>query len=184
MTDFFLLIPQLFYFFLPVALANMAPVLFQNIAPFLAKPLDGGRQLGGKPIFGSHKTWRGVISATLMGGAVFLLQVGVASWVPATASWAPFDITVLPLWFGFVFGFGAIAGDAIESFAKRRFGVAPGQRWFPFDQIDFLLGATITATFFVHISFAMWFWILSLGLIMHILVNRIGYWLKLEDTKW
>jgi CDP-2,3-bis-(O-geranylgeranyl)-sn-glycerol synthase len=184
MAEFLLLGPKVLYFFLPVAFANMAPVLFQHIAPFLAKPIDGGRSLGGKRVFGDHKTWRGLIFATLAGGCVFLLQVQLVDWVPTTIGWSPFDLTQLPLWFGFVFGFGAIAGDAIESFAKRRFAVAPGQPWFPFDQIDFLLGSTIAASVFVSFSFAIIIWVFGAGILAHMLVNRIGYWLKLEDSKW
>jgi len=36
--------------------------------------------------------------------------------------------------------FGALIGDIIKSFFKRRIGKKRGQDWIPFDQIDFILG--------------------------------------------
>jgi CDP-2,3-bis-(O-geranylgeranyl)-sn-glycerol synthase len=36
---------------------------------------------------------------------------------------------------------GALLGDVIESFFKRRIGKDRGQDWIPFDQLDFLIGA-------------------------------------------
>ena len=35
---------------------------------------------------------------------------------------------------------GALLGDIIESFFKRRIGKSRGENWIPFDQIDFILG--------------------------------------------
>ena len=36
--------------------------------------------------------------------------------------------------------FGALMGDIIESFFKRRIGKKRGEDWIPFDQLDFILG--------------------------------------------
>ena len=36
--------------------------------------------------------------------------------------------------------FGALFGDIIESFFKRRMGRNRGEDWIPFDQLDFILG--------------------------------------------
>ena len=44
-------------YILPAYVANGAPVIFGG-----GTPLDFGRKLGGKPIFGNHKTIRGLIS--------------------------------------------------------------------------------------------------------------------------
>lgn len=184
MTDILFLIPQLAYFFLPVAAANMAPVLFQHVTPFLAVPVDGGKSWKGKRILGDHKTWRGFIFGTLLGGVVFLLQLLLLAIFPDTRSWWAFESSAFPFYFGFLFGFSALFGDALKSFFKRRAGVPPGQRWFPFDQIDFLLTSTFLATLFVDVTAMMWFFILFFGIILHVGINRIGYWLHLEHTKW
>lgn len=182
--DIVILVAKLFYFFLPAGLANMSPVLFKNRLKFLAKPVDLNVQLGGNPIFGSHKTWRGLIVAIMMGGFLYLLWLSIAYWYPESVAWSPFDITTLPWWFGFAFSAGAIGGDLVKSFFKRRVAIQPGKTWFPFDQIDFLIGAAFVASFFVHFTFLMWVIIISVGIVMHIFVNHIAFWLKVKDSPW
>ena len=39
--------------------------------------------------------------------------------------------------------FGALFGDIIESFFKRRIGKNRGENWIPFDQLDFIVGVLI-----------------------------------------
>ena len=87
-------------------LANGAPAMLALLsggAP--ARPLDGGRRWGdGRPVFGKAKTWRGLAAA-------------LALTLPA--AWA--------LGFGWGLGqtivLGAMAGDLIASFTKRRLGL-------------------------------------------------------------
>ena len=52
------------------------------------------------------------------------------------------DFTGFPWMIFIVFSicFGALGGDVIESFFKRRAGRNRGEDWIPFDQIDFILG--------------------------------------------
>ena len=50
---------------------------------------------------------------------------------------------------GFLLGFGALLGDALGSFIKRRMGIGRGKPAPILDQIDFL----IVATCFVTVSF-------------------------------
>lgn len=166
----------------------MSPVLLQNHFHALNKPIDGGKTWRGKRLFGDHKTWRGLFVATAFGGFLFVIQYWVAFHHAAVLEyWWPFDqplITDLPLFFGFGMGAAAICGDAIKSFFKRQFNVAPGKSWFPFDQIDFLLGATAFASLYVDFTWSMWLCILLVGPTLHILVNRVAYWMKLKNTPW
>lgn len=178
------LIAQLFYFFLPAGVANMAPVLVKKNFLFLATPVDGGRTFAGAPIFGSHKTWRGLIVATLAGGCFYLAERILFILVPQTTGWIPFDFSLFPWWFGFPFAFGAIMGDLAKSFFKRRFHHAPGVTWFPFDQLDFLIGAAFVASVVVDFTIPMWFLIVLVGPVFHILVNRIGFLLRFKDSPW
>ena len=41
----------------------MAPFLVRGGFEILALPSDGGYMLGGKRVFGDHKTWRGLIAS-------------------------------------------------------------------------------------------------------------------------
>lgn len=138
----------------------------------------------GKPLFGSHKTWRGLLFATLGGEAIFLMQLGIMAAIPAFRNIALFDYFTLPVWTGFLLGFGAILGDLVKSFVKRRVSVKPGERWFPFDQIDYLLGGLIAISIVHPVAWSVWVAVLVGGLILHLLVNNIGFALGMKDTRW
>lgn len=171
-----MIIFKLFYFYLPVALANMAPVLFKNYFLFLNKPIDD-------KLFGSHKTYRGIILATLSGGILYNLQYLLAQQFESF-NYLPFDYLSAPWFFGYLFSLSAILGDLLKSFIKRRFNIKPGELWFPFDQIDFILTSTLLATLFFPITIWHSFYVLFFGIFLHILINRIGYLLKLKKTPW
>lgn len=172
------------WFFFPIGMANMAPVLFRSLAKRLAIPIDGGRLFLGKPLFGSHKTWRGLLFGTLTGGLFFLMQVGVYAVFPSVRAIAVFDYLNVPIWTGLLLGFGAIFGDLIKSFLKRRISVKPGERWFPFDQIDYLLGGLLAMSIVYPLTWSVWVMVLLGGLILHMIVNNIGFALGMKETRW
>jgi len=65
------------YFFLPAYFTNMTPPLAKKagVLKFLDKPVDFGKNFLGKPILGSHKTWRGAILGIIIGISVVKFQV-------------------------------------------------------------------------------------------------------------
>ncbi len=174
------------YFMLPAYFANMVPVFAEKFGlfKFLARPIDGNRTLFGKPIFGVNKTWRGFIVGILVAMATAWLQSLLYS-IPffnriSLVNYSKTDI--LPL--GFLFGFGALFGDLIKSFFKRRVNLKPGAPWVPFDQLDFVVGALVFVSFIFLLSWKAVLVILLVTPILHILTNRIGYYLKIKNTKW
>lgn len=162
----------------------MAPVIFKNNLLWLAKPVDFGKKFVGKEIFGAHKTWRGLLVATFAGGVFFIFERQIILTFPRTEFWSPFDLRIVPWWFGFLFAAGAILGDLVKSFFKRRFDIPPGATWYPFDQIDFLLGAALVASFYYTFTPLMWLIIFFIGSALHIIVNHIGFWLKIKNSPW
>lgn len=178
-----MIIIELFYFFLPVAFANMAPVLFKKYFLCLAKPIDQGKKWCGKEIFGAHKTWRGLIVATVCGGIIYIMQYCLAFYFPDFNN-LPFDYFSAPIWLGFLFSFAAIMGDLIKSFIKRQLKIPSGKSWLPFDQIDFLITSCLIMQIFFAAKWYYWVLILGFGIILHILINRLGFWLKLKSTPW
>jgi len=126
-----------FYFMLPAYFANMAPVIVKGILKPLAFPLDFNKQLNGKPLFGKNKTFRGLIFAVIFGIAIAFLQHYFYTSFRAI-SFIDYSSWLL---FGFLMGFGAIFGDLVKSFIKRRLDVTPGKMFFPWDQLDFIFGA-------------------------------------------
>jgi CDP-2,3-bis-(O-geranylgeranyl)-sn-glycerol synthase len=127
----------------------------------------------GKRIFGDHKTIRGFISGTFMGmvSASILYFFYPAFFVALPAK---------PLMLGFLLGLGALTGDAVKSFFKRRIGTAPGEAWFPFDQIDYIVGAIVASFFYVRLSLYFYFLALIVFFLLHIIVTYIGYRVRLK----
>jgi len=173
------------WFFSPAAVANVIPILVAPI-PFLKRfqaPIDGGLTFRGKRVLGSHKTWRGLIFGLIFATITLWLQqlmVEHIAWVRTMT--AQVNYTDLPtLILGPLFGLGALGGDAIESFFKRQRGVAPGQGWFPFDQIDYIIGGAVAAMPFVQLKILQYVWLIVLWLIVHVVASYIGYVLHLKE---
>ena len=172
-----MVIINLIWFFAAAGVANMSATLSAKILPHWDMPIDFGYKLQGKELFGPHKTWRGLVCGTLTAGVVFIFQRAVWSGY----GWNGFQD--LPIYFGFAIGFGALAGDLIESFLKRRVGIGSGRSWFPFDQIDWVIGAFVVASFFVRLSWWVWVIALIIGLVLHMSVKYTGYYLKIDNEK-
>lgn len=166
---------------LPAYFANMAPVFVRRIK-FLDIPVDFDKKFKGKPIFGSHKTWRGLFFGILFGVVVAYIQFRLNS----SAFFAGLSFVDYSNWFvlGLLLSLGALVGDLVKSFFKRRVGVKPGKRFIPWDQIDYAVGA-ILFVYIVHALTAMQIvLILLISFFGHILINHLGYYLKIRKVKW
>jgi CDP-2,3-bis-(O-geranylgeranyl)-sn-glycerol synthase len=171
---FWLIVISSLYFFLPAYLANMFPSLAKNV-PFLRFPVWEKK-------LGKNKTWRGVFIATLTGGLVFWLQKLV--YAKGFTAWAIIDYSGFSIVLGFLMGFGAIFGDLVESYYKRKIGIAPGKPWMPFDQLDFVIGALVLS-FFIYVPPVSIVLILIIASpLLHLIFNRFGYWLKIQQNKY
>src|SRR5579864_1167301 len=118
-------------------------------------PLDGYATFRGKRVFGSHKTIRGVLSSMLVGILTVYLQVYVYVHVPLVRTFVLLDYAAIqPLLFGVLASGGALAGDALRSFIKRQLGITPGKSWFPFDQLDYVIGGIALTAVYVRLTFS------------------------------
>ena len=171
---------SIFWFLLPAGLANMAPIIFNRL-PLLATPVDFGRRWRGEPIFGPHKTYRGFLVAIILA----IVAVYIQKWLaPHTGSYNLVDYKTINLvLLGFLLGFGALAGDLLKSFAKRRVGRKSGQSWVPFDQIDWVVGALIATSFIANFSFSQILEALVVFGLLHPVSNLLGYALKFKPNK-
>ena len=171
------------WFLLPAAAANAAPVIAAKI-PALKRfdmPIDGGRTFRGHDIFGPHKTWRGIISGIIIATILLYVQQQLVIHT-GFMSFISIDYAALPvLLLGPAFALGALGGDLLESFAKRRVGISSGKSWFFFDQIDYVIGAIIASLFFVTLPLAHYLWMLLFWFIVHIVVSYIGFKVGLKD---
>jgi len=174
------------YFFLPAYFTNLTPPLIKRagLFNFLDKPVDFGKKFLGQPIFGKNKSWRGVIFGILVGFLVALIQ-GCLYQFLIIKKISILDYHQINLFlFGFLISFGAVFGDLLFSFIKRRLKLEPGARFLPFDQTNYVIGAAIFLTPFFKINILVWITIFVLTFFLHIIVNRIGYLLKLHQAKW
>lgn len=180
-------------FYLPAYVANMMPIFFDKLGLLKswAVPIDGGRKLGKNEIFGSHKTWRGLV-AGVFGGflSVFFLTVGDAllkGW--DIKIWLNLILFTSVTW-GAGMGAAAILGDLLKSFFKRRLNIKNGQPFIPFDQIDFAIGAIIYGYFFsAMVTKITDFWQISLIFILitpllHLAANVIAYKVGWKKVWW
>jgi CDP-2,3-bis-(O-geranylgeranyl)-sn-glycerol synthase len=155
------------------ALLFIGPAYFANAAPLV---LGGGRTIDnghvffdGQPIFGSHKTVRGFVAGIAAGTIV-----GVAE----SISNPKLGLA------GFFIAIGAVFGDLIGAFLKRRLSIEPG-RSFPFlDQLDFVLGGL----FFGYIFFPISIWSILIVVFVtppiHLGTNYAAYFLGLKKTRY
>lgn len=179
------LVIKAFYLALPAYLANMAPVIFAKLKwlNFLNKPIDGGRRIRSNYIFGSNKTWRGIVSAVIIGVLVAWLQA-VLYPLDFFKNISLFNYQVNFLLFGTLAGLGAILGDLFKSFFKRRVKINSGRPWPVFDQLDFIVGFLIFTWVIVQPTWQIILTLAIITLVLHPLVNIIGYLLKIKKVWW
>lgn len=174
------------WFFLPAGIANMAPVIANKI-PLLHKlgmPIDGGKTFRGKRIFGDHKTVRGFVAGVIAALGVVLIQMFLyahISWFQSISAPVNYSQPIVIL-LGISLGFGALAGDAIKSFFKRQAGYKSGSSWFPFDQIDYIIGGIIASLPFITLSASTYLAIVLVWFLIHPVATIIGWLLKLKDS--
>lgn len=180
LVNFWVYFLKLVWLFLPAGAANMLAGLSKKF-PIFNYPIDGGRRWRGKRIFGDHKTWRGFIFGLFGGILMAYLQVALYS---PDKSYYLFDYSQFNFWWwGSLSGLGALLGDLIRSFFKRRVDIRPGGVWFPFDQTDWIIGAIIFMSFYVHLTWSHIITAVLLSLVVHPLVNYICYLFHIQKNK-
>jgi CDP-2,3-bis-(O-geranylgeranyl)-sn-glycerol synthase len=160
-----ILYPIIFIF--PAYAANALPVIFGGGAP-----LDFGGMLAGRRIFGDHKTIRGTLSG-IIGG----ILVGYAESLMFGAALFPVFVALV---------IGAIFGDILGSFIKRRLGLKPGHGVPVMDWYGFFIFALVFALPFVSSFpnvYGLIFLVVLTG-ILHPLTNIIAHRLKLKKVPW
>jgi len=169
------------YIMLPAYFANMAPVMVKKVNLF-AFPVDFNKKINNNPILGKNKTFRGLIF-----GVIFAVIIAYFQFLLNNFEFFK-NISFLDyqnwLLLGFLMGFGALTGDVIKSFFKRRAGIAPGKKFIPFDQTDFVIGALLFITPIFDLTLKIFAVALILSFVLDILVNHIAFYLKIRNEKW
>ena len=123
----------------------------------------------GKPLLGAHKTFRGFLAGIIVGTFVGLVQTVIYEQVLFQYEYGyQFQYTIF---LGFALSLGALSGDLIESFVKRRLNRSPGSSLPVADQIDFILGAFLFSIPVLPPSFTAALIILVITIPIHLLTN-------------
>jgi CDP-2,3-bis-(O-geranylgeranyl)-sn-glycerol synthase len=158
---------------LPAYVANGTPVVVTRFVKRL-HPLDGGRLAwDGRRLLGDGKTAEGFASGAFTGIAVGGLLL--FSSAELYRRWPE------PL----LLSLGALLGDLLGAFVKRRLGMERGQPAPGLDQLDFLaLGLAVSFLTYGPPPWARWSIILELAALtvgLHLLTNAFAYLMRLKE---
>lgn len=167
---------------LPAYLPNNCAVLFGG-----GTPLDFGRTFqDGRRMLGDGKTFRGTIAGTVCG---IFIGLGLNLIAPSLGlptfgtGWGQ-----LPVLIGL--SFGAMLGDIVAAFFKRRLGLKRGAQLFVVDQLDFVIGAWVLTLilapewFMENFTPVIIIIVLIITPILHRLTNIIGYRIGAKREPW
>lgn len=178
---------QSFWFFLPAYVANPTAVLFGGGAP-----IDGGRVLAdGHRLFGDGKTWRGFGGGVFSGILLGLVLWAVGPLLDPDLSFGPMPQALVPIT---VLPTGALLGDLLGSYVKRRLGKpkgakTPGLDWYDFYLGAFALLAVLDYPFFLAHYVAGdaiygFLFVTVITPVLHRVVNILGFRLGKKDVPW
>ncbi len=149
------------------------------------RPIDGNRKfVDGRPIFGKGKTWEGLVLGLFIATVIGFVEQVAYPYLPFSESPVPLTIAPMSAYLGFILGLGAMIGDITGSFIKRRLNLSRGSPAPILDQDDFVLGALVFASLFVHIKLQWVLLLLVITPIFHITANYIAFKIKVKNTKW
>jgi len=203
-------------FIVPAYISNAGMVIVGG-----GKPIDGGKCFkNGKRILGDHKTWNGFIKGPLYIGipisiaifSLFLVLWPFIELIPIMAAQQgayKFYVDIFYYQYYFVggilpFGFlalilrivlcsyGAVIGDLIGSFIKRRLNYESGAPFWVVDQLDFavfaIIFSSIPALFlpaaFITPDLNIIIFLMILTPSVSIIANTVAYLIGLKDVPW
>lgn len=166
--DLTTLVIQSFALILPAYIANSVPVLARG-----KHPVDFGASMpDGRRVLGDGKTFEGLLFGLLFGtlaGIVGGLLLGEAAYFA-------FLSCMLAL--------GALVGDMIGAFIKRRLNIARGAPAPVLDQLDFVVGALLFVLPFYPLVWEQVLFIIVVTPPIHLFTNFMAYRLGLKANPW
>lgn len=171
---------------LPAYIANPAAALFGG-----GTPIDMGRNFSdNKRILGDGKTIRGLIIGSLCGAVVGLLQIALASNIAPYTHVSGYALTQASFIALLTMPVGALLGDMVKSFFKRRLGFDRGAMLPIADQLDFVAGAWALTLlldygwFTSNFTLAVIVTVLIITPVLHLGTNIVGFKLGKKKVPW
>ena len=181
------------WYLLPAALGNHnascgsrlpLPGVLKKPLEKLAVPIDSGKTLNGREIFGKNKTWRGIVVGVITG----ILVAGIQALLFFNSDFFKNNTVIDYGQFNFILigalmGGGALLGDLIESFIKRRLGKPSGKPWFPWDQADWIIGAILLSSIVYPPPAEVAVVTILLYIGVHLCSDRVVCWLGIKKRE-
>jgi CDP-2,3-bis-(O-geranylgeranyl)-sn-glycerol synthase len=175
-----LLVLQSLWLIAPAYAANAFPPVLKG-----RNPVDNGKKIGKYRILGDGKTIEGTLGGIAFGIFFGFIQRYFFPLLPDSLGLMEMSIPLIIL-----LSMGAILGDMVNSFFKRRFGVERGERVSIINRLDFLFGALLLAYVGLAImsyplSVIRWEYIIILIVItpiMHKLANLLAFALNIKKV--
>nr|MDO8100266.1 CDP-2,3-bis-(O-geranylgeranyl)-sn-glycerol synthase [Candidatus Njordarchaeota archaeon] len=170
----------------PAYVANAMPVLVGG-----GTPIDLGRNfVDGYRLFGDGKTFRGFGGGLIAGTLTGVFEAFISSWVidnlrnlTELSAISVETLQCIPSR-AFLISLGALLGDLLGSFIKRRIGVKRGAPAPILDQLTFLAGAFILVSFSFPFQLEYAIILVILTPLMHLAANMISYLIGLKKVPW
>ena len=135
------------------------------------RPIDSGKYLSdGQRVLGDHKTIRGFVSGLIVGVIVGAFE---------SVFFYP-NLMIVAI----LASLGALVGDLVGAFVKRRLKISPGGSLPVFDQLDFVVGAILLVSPIVSLSVGTALILVLVTPPIHFLTNLGAYGLGLKSTCW
>ena len=188
-VDILLMIVVGIWVFAPAMLSNSNAALIGGHAP-----VDFGKSWRGKRILGDGKTWRGFIGGALASVVVGIIMVWISILFGSENHWGFGPSWSENIGLLFCMSFGALIGDMLGSFLKRRIGIDRGKQAPLLDQYDYVVGAFLFLSIFyphwVYATYLEGYHLIALIVLLvfvyvsHRVANYIGYWMGVKDNPW
>jgi len=161
---------QVLYLLAPAYLANMMPVVAAKFNLPWWKSISEEK-------FWKNKTRRWFYVWYI--GALIALYIQKN--IQSTEFWTSYSIIeyadINIFFYALLFWFWALGWDLIKSYFKRKLWKKPWTSWFPFDQLDLVIGSLLLIAPFVSLSWEHILAALIISPVGHFLTNVMAYWI-------
>lgn len=117
-----------------------------------------------------------MLGGMLTGLLLYMLRGAFVSFLPVYSDY----FNLYSSWFGAAWlgawlGLGALFGDIVKSFFKRRLGIKPGTMFQPWDGIDYMIGAIIFMLPYYNGGMLEYIFLLIIGPLLSLMTNTCAY---------
>lgn len=180
MVDLFVEFVKALLIIFPAYAANGFPPLARGKIPidFKRNWIDNNR------LFGNGKTIEGFGFGLFAGFLIGSLEAYLYPNLNSYAMQYGVKLPLINLYIAFLIALGALSGDLIGSFLKRRLRLKRGADVPLLDQWNFIIGAVLFVYWFTDITIWMFLMMLVITPIVHRIANIIAHRIKIKKEPW